>query len=349
MSENAVHSTPFRTLSEYSKEFKDTQEGAVIDEFSRSTNLLSAMPIGRATGVLENRGVRKFGRLYPKWVAVDESGNSGRLHTEPYRDDLGIVEMWHEVDQKQQMFSPGHEVMDYEDERDTARAIALSVEDTIVYGNGQKQFKGIMSYFPNISSEADLDSPNFWCIDGNAKTDFGSHDASDLSGNGYSSMLMMVMGPDGIHMTYPLDSKTIGLNITLFDWHVEKDANGDKSVKRNARFMWVTGLSIAHRASVIRIANIDTRDPANSIPKLEERLYEAFSMIPDYMKGRVQIYTTPKVITGFRKYRQNRVDSIGEYKNTNPANLLGDIKFDQFIIHGTQAMVDSEAPVTAAE
>jgi hypothetical protein len=350
MSENTAHTTKFRTVGEYSKDFPKTNEGKVIDEFDRVTTLLKAVPIGEANGVLENRGERKYGQLHGKWVSTDEGGNTGRLFTEPFRDDLGSIEMWHYEDLKQQLHSPGHQSKDNEDMKDIARGLALDVEDALVYANGTKSFRGVMSYFPNISGAADLESPNFYCLNGAAKTAFGSHadSTSSLSGSKYASMLILVMGEDGLHMTYPLGAQNIGLMVKREKEFKEVNVNGESFFRRSTMFHWTVGLSIAHRCAAIRIANIDVSDPANAIPKLEERLYQALDLIPTHMVGRAQVYTTGKVIEGFRLYRNSKVTAIGDYKDTVPQNALGDIVFDNVVIHRTKAMVNTEAPVLAA-
>jgi len=280
----------YRTLSELAQGTGNPDIVNVVDEIARTTTMLNDASFTEATGMLENKGLRKTSLPTNKWVAIDEGGTASKGHKEMFNDELGMIESWATARQKEGMIAPNPEQVYAQDERDHVSSMGLDVESCLIYGGAEPgQFKGIIPHFSKITSADELkaihDKPTFITLDNGGATD-----------GAQSSLLMVVWGDGAANMTYPRYVKNNGIQVTKGGWQVVEE-NGEKFFQRDTQFLMTTGFSLKHRFAAIRIANIDTEDANEdtAMPKLRKNLYKAFTLLPKEFKSRVKLYA-PGVI-----------------------------------------------------
>jgi hypothetical protein len=332
----------YRTLSELAQGTGNPDIVNVVDEITRTTTMLNDASFTEATGMLENRGLRKTSLPTNKWVAIDEGGTASKGHKEMFNDELGMIESWATARQKEGMIAPNPELVYAQDERDHVSSLGMDVESCLIYGGSEPgQFKGIMPHFAKITSADELKairtSPKFITLDNGGDTD-----------GEQSSLLLVVWGAGALTMTYPRYVKDAGIQVNKGAWQVVNE-DGEKFFERDTQFLMTTGMSIMNRFAAIRIANIDTSDDRadTAMPKLRKNLYKAFSLLPKEFKSRVRLYAPGAVCSQLNDYYAKQVHPI-VYQGSIPQNAIGDVYFDRFVIRQCDSMLDASEDVVAA-
>lgn len=326
----------YKTLAELTKGLGQPDIVNVVDEITQATTMLADAAFKESTGMLDNRGLRKVSLPENQWVAIDQGGKSSKGHKELFQDEMGIIESWATARQKEGMIAPNPEAQYAEDERDHVASMGLDVEETLIYGGANPgEFKGFMPRYNKITSSAELANiravPQFITLGNGGNTD-----------NYQASVLLVVWGEGAASMLYPRYMQNKGIQITKGEWQVVEE-NNEKFFQRDTQFLMTTGLSLMNRFSVIRIANVDTRDNqlATSMPNLRKNLFKAFTLLPKQFKSRVRIYAPGGVVAGLNDFYAGLVSPI-TYEGAIPTNAIGDVRFDRFVIRQCDSMLITE-------
>ena len=325
-------SVEYKTLAELAMGIGSPDITNVVDEITKSTTILPDASFQEATGMLENQGMRKLSLPTNKWVAIDQGGTVSKGYKELFKDEMGIIESWSAAHQKEMMIAPNPERVESEDQMDHVASMGLEVESCLLYGGAEPgEFKGIMPRFTSITS--DFSKPSFITIDNGG-----------LEGNdgALASVLMVVWGRGGANMLTPRYSATSGINIVKGSWQ-NVVVDSENYWEKKTQFMMMTGLSLANRYSVIRIANIDCSSATveAQMIALRKNLYKAFTYLPKQFKSRVKIYAPGLVLASLNGYYDSLVKPV-TYANAIPQNAIGDIMFDNFVIRQVETMLATE-------
>lgn len=325
---------PYRTLSELAMGAGNPDITNIVDEITKSTAIVPDASFIESSGMLDHTGMRKLSLPTNDWVAIDEGGEASKGFKELYTEKLGIIESWQVSRQKEMMIAPDPGRIESEDQMDHVTSMGLDVEKTLLYGTGDvREFQGIMPRFNKITK--DLTKPSFISL-GN-----GGETASKQS-----SVLMVVWGRGAANMLTPRYHATAGIQVRQGNWEVI-ESGGKKFFEKNTQFMMMTGLAIANRYSIIRIANIETENSltyAAQMLALRKNLYKAFTLFPKEFKSRVRIYAPGNVLAALNGYYDSLVKPV-TYRDAVPQNSIGDVMFDRFVIRQVDSMLGTEAVV----
>ena len=313
---------------------------AMVEEFQKNTSLFNTIPWKQASDALSDvTGV--VGELpTATWVGLDKGVKPTKGTWEKREENIALVESWSVYNEKTYKIAGHGDRARWENDRLHIVAMGLEAEEKLLYGNPDVDINQPLGFMPRMDKVTDM-----YAMKSGERQKHVCLSCSGSTANGESSILLIANGPQSSRLLYPRHKANNGLEFNAFPFENDKDDEGGYIRTAKSQFIMSFGLSIANRQSVARIANIDTSS-STSIGNIADALYEAFASFPKEYRASVQIWTTPKVILAMRKLYAGRVNAIPSYDNAIYKNAIGDVMFDNFVMHQCDSMLDTEAVVS---
>lgn len=211
----------------------------IVEELNEYNELLLDAPVVEANeGTVDTHLVRT---ALPKgeFRGYNEGVGSKASQTKTIKDVISNIEIYSTVD-KQMIDESAHPT-----------EIMQSEQNAFIEGMAQMQANDIIYGDHNIDPRRTnglatrLDKIGKYCIDMGGK------------GNNLTSVYLIKWGIDKARLIHPRGSQTIGVQYHYLGEQTVKDANGKEFQAYRAHYRMSYGLSVAHSASIIRLANID--------------------------------------------------------------------------------------------
>jgi hypothetical protein len=320
-----------------------THNGNIIEmahEFEKHTSLFNSLPWKQSSDALHD--VTGVVEEIPggTWVGLDKGVKANKGRWGQREENIALLESWSVTNEKTYKIAPNGDAARWENDRLHIQGMALEAEEKLLYGNPQANINQPLGFMPRMNAVTDM-----YGMKSGAKMPHICLTAGGSTANKESSILLIAKGPMSPHLLYPRYKANNGIEFNAFPFENSLDSEGGNIRVAKSQFIISFGLSIAHRQTVVRIANVDTSS-STSIGNISDAIYEAFAAIPREYRASVDIWTSPKVILEMRKAYANRVNAIPSYDNAIYKNAIGDVMFDNFVIKSCDSMVDTEAVVS---
>jgi len=313
---------------------------AMAEEFQKHTSLFNSLPWKQSSDALHD--VTGVVEEIPggTWVGLDKGVKANKGRWGQREENIALLESWSITNEKTYKISPNGDHARWENDRLHIQGMALEAEEKLLYGNPEADINQPLGFMPRMNAVTDM-----YGVKSGVKMPYICLTAGGSTANGESSILLVAKGPMSPHLLYPRYKANNGIEFNAFPFENSLDSEGGNIRVAKSQFIISFGLSIAHRQTVVRIANVDTSS-STSIGNISDAIYEAFAAIPREYRSSVDIWTTPKVVLEMRKNYANRVNAIPSYDNAIYKNAIGDVMFDNFVIKSCDSMVDTEAVVS---
>lgn len=320
-----------------------THNGNIIEmahEFEKHTSLFNSLPWKQSSDALHD--VTGVVEEIPggTWVGLDKGVKANKGRWGQREENIALLESWSVTNEKTYKIAPNGDAARWENDRLHIQGMALEAEEKLLYGNPQADINQPLGFMPRMNAVTDM-----YGMKSGAKMPYICLTAGGSTANKESSILLIAKGPMSPHLLYPRYKANNGIEFNAFPFENSLDSEGGNIRVAKSQFIISFGLSIAHRQTVVRIANVDTSS-STSIGNISDAIYEAFAAIPREYRASVDIWTSPKVILEMRKAYANRVNAIPSYDNAIYKNAIGDVMFDNFVMHQCDSMLDTEAVVS---
>ena len=313
---------------------------AMVEEFQKNTTLFNTLPWKQSSDALRDvTGV--VGELPgATWVGLDKGVKPTKGTWEKREENIALLESWSITNEKTYQIAGHGDRARWENDRLHILKMGLEAEEKLIYGNPDVDINQPMGFMPRMNAITDM-----YAMKNGARQKHVCLTCGGTGNGAQSSILLVAKGPMAAHLLYPRYKANNGLEFNAFPFENDKDDEGGYIRTAKSQFIMSFGLSIANRQSVARIANIKTSD-STSVGAIADALYEAFASFPKEYRSTVEIWTTPKVILAMRKQYAARVNAIPSYDNAIYKNAIGDVMFDNFVMHQCDSMLDTEDVVS---
>lgn len=216
----------------------------IIEELTAYNELLLDAPIVEANeGTVDTHLVRTaipHGQLR----AYNEGVGQAASQTKTIKDVISNIEIYSEVD-KQLIDESAHpkELMQSE-QNAFIEGLSQDITDQLIYGNHENDNRETNGFAIRQSSTNSGNNP--YCIS------MGGSNSGHLT-----SIYIIKWGMDKARIIYPRGSKNAGVEYNFLGEQTKTDSNGAMHQIYRAHYRIARGLSVGHKASVIRLCNID--------------------------------------------------------------------------------------------
>lgn len=338
----AALATTHPTLLDLQKRMDDKGSISPIVEILTQTNdiLDDAVWIECNNGTAHKTTMRT-GIPEPTFRKLYGGVQPSKSRTAQIMDNCGMMENYAEIDKA------------LADLNGNAPAWRLSEETPIIEGFNQKLSRYM--FFGNEATEPEGFTglaPRYNTITGVENKDNIFSGSVTGAGSNYTSIWLVVWGPNTVHMLYPKGSQA-GLLVEDKGQVTIENLNGDggRMEAYRTHYRWDAGMTVRDWRYVSRIqiaTSILTNDGATG-PKLTDWLATALEMIPNINAGRAAFYCNRTVRGYFRRQIANKVNnstlSIEQITRPNGA-LVHMPTFDGIPIRRCDALTNTETVIS---
>lgn len=324
----------------------------MVDEWEKTTSILKDMPARPSTDMLED--VSGIVDSLPKgeWTGLDDGVKASKGGFKQRVEQMGLYEDWSEYNEKhQKVVGADYDAARWELDQLHIQALGQEVERCLLYGNpyggtenAEHEFLGFMprlnhltDYHGTLKTPIKDDQTGLTIT----KSPYVVLDAGGKA-SGTSqlcSILMVAHGPLGASLIYPKNA-TNGMTYDTFGFENVTDGNGGNKRIARSHFMWMGGLRIPNRRTVVRIANIDITD-ANLVKTLNTLMLQGFRSIPQAYRNSVAMYANTDVIVAYNSGLNNAVVP-NTYANAGLSNPQSNVSIGGFAVTQCDTMVNDE-------
>lgn len=327
----------------------------MVNEFIETTSILPDMPFAPSTDALEDVSGIVDSMPAGHWTGLDDGVETSKGGFKQRTEKMGIYEDWAEYNEKHNIIlGADYDAARWQLDQMHIDALGLEVERCLLYGNpyvntpdAQHQFLGFIPRMNHITNmHGELATP-FTDETGvhRTKSPYVVLDAGGIASGTVklSSILLVAHGPLGATMIYPKNVRSYGMIYDAFGFENNDDASANKRVAKS-RFMWMGGLRIPNRRTVVRIANINPAD-ANLVPTLNKLMLQAFQSIPQAYQSSVSIYANSDTIVAYNAGLNSRI-TPNTYSDAGLQNPLSNVQIGGFRVKRCESLLRDEAQVT---
>lgn len=330
------------TLLDLQKRMNDDGSISPIVEILNQTNdILDDMVWIECNNGTAHKTTMRTGIPEPTFRKLYGGVQPTKSRTVQIMDNCGMLENYAEVDKA------------LADLNGNTAAWRLSEETPIIEGFNQKLTR--YSFFGNEATEPEGFTglaPRFNTITGVENKDNIISGSTTGAGSNYTSVWLVVWGPNTVHMIYPKGSQA-GLLVEDKGQVTIENLNGDggRMEAYRSHYRWDVGMAVRDWRYVVRcqFATSILKDDASSGPKLTDWLAQMCELIPNANAGRAAFYMN-RTMRGFvRRQISNKVGNstltIDQITRPNGA-LVHMPSFDGIPIRRCDALTNTETVIS---
>ena len=308
------------TLLELANRIDPKGDLAVIAEVLDKTNaMLKDAPWVEANGTFTHKYTRRLSEPAGSWRRINEGVAKEASMTQPVTDVMGFLESYSEVDKALVDNAPNPKAFRMIEARAFLKGMAKTLATAILYSNVNTDPEKIHGLAPRLN---DLSLTN----------------VVDSGGTGTNSIYIVQWGEDKVHMFYPKDNKTMGIEHTDLGEVTLTDASSNLYQGYRDHFQVHCGLAVHDERCIARYPNISSTGTF-----YEDYLIELVNSLPDDGAGAV-MYCNRYVMTRMQIKLKDK-DNV----NFTPGDGLsgGPVLYFQGIpIRKMEAALSTESVVT---
>lgn len=315
----------------------------MCNEWEQVTSILPDMMFMPSTDALQD--VSGYVVDLPKgsWTDLDHGTQSTKGSFRQTTEGMGIYEDWSEYNEKHNIIL-GSEYAAKRWQLDQLHIDSggIEIEKMLLYGNPSADPNTFLGFMPRLNQLTDMYGEIKAGANAGQKSPFVTlDDGGTITGTEMlDSILLVAHGPLAATCIYPKNMVNNGLKYDAFAFENHEDGNGNNKRVAKSHFMWVGGLRIQNRRTVVRIANINMQNET-CVKSLNGLILRAFMAIPQQYRMRVSIYANASVIVGYNDAINSKIVA-GTYQAAGLQNPLSNIQIGQFRVKDCESMVHGE-------
>jgi hypothetical protein len=270
------------------KQFYDGDHvvGAIIELLTQENTIMDDVPFMEASHADKNQTVLRRSLPDVYWRRLYKGVPLSKSAVDTVADPMGMMEARSMVDAKlQEIYGATFSAYRTLEAKSFLEAMKQEAATAIIYGNVKSKPEGIHGFAPRYAFK---DGPNV--------VDAGG------TGNGLTSIWLVVWGSNTVHGIFPKGSKG-GLSHKPLAEADYPDAQGNYFRALGDIYEWTLGLSVRDWRSVVRICNLDVeallaaKDGDADYVDLARLVIRAKNMIPSEKQGAAKVYMNQDVKT----------------------------------------------------
>lgn len=330
-------------LSDYAQMTHNDNIIRMANEWLQVTSILPNMKFRPSTDALEDVGGYIASMPKGAWTNLDDGTPATKGTWKQTVEKMGMYEDWSEYNEKHKIvLGNNYQVMRGEHDQLHVQSGGIEIEKMLLYGNPDADPNCFLGFMPRLNQLTDMYGVIKAGTNAGKKSPFFTLDAGGtITGTEMlDSILLIAHGPMAACGIYPKNMANNGLMCEPFPFENVEDANHNNKRVAKTHFMWVGGLKIQNRRTVVRIANINTASDT-CMKALNGLLLQAFLAIPQQYRTNVSIYANASVIVGYNEAINAKIVP-GTYQAAGLQNPLSNIQIGQFKVTDCESMVHGE-------
>jgi hypothetical protein len=214
-------------------------------------------------------------------------------------DRCGILESYAEVDKRLVQMSGNPKQFMLTEDMGFLQSMSQEMADTLFDGDTDTDPEKFMGLMPRYNDSTAANGDNI--IKG---------EDSDSGGNDYTSIWLVVWGPNGVFCTYPKGGKG-GFSREFLGEVTLTDGSSGRFQGYRTHYAWEMGLVVRDWRQIVRICDIDWGNTASTDTDasdfdLADLMIQALEQVEDLSMGRPVFYMNRKVRTMLRRQMLNK-------------------------------------------
>jgi hypothetical protein len=265
------------TLLELAKRTNNGNLIAIAEVMDETNDILKDAVWVEANQLTSHLITRRHSLPSGSWRRLNAGVAPESSATSQFTEAIGMLEAYSEVDKKLVDIAPNPKQFRADEDMAFIEGMSQNVADTLIYGNmatHPERFYGLATRYNDLSCS------NVFSAGG--------------SGSDLTSIWVVQWGVRTVHLIYPKNSKTLGIQARDLGEDTTTDANGNKYQIYRTHFTIDVGLAIRDERCVQRQCNIETSGASNLWS--DDLLIEMLNNLPYGGKGAV-IYCNKTIKT----------------------------------------------------
>jgi hypothetical protein len=322
-----------------SRQDPDGKVGAIIEQSSKTNEVLSEMAVQEGNLPTGNRTTIRTGLPTATWRLLNYGVVPTKSITAQVDDTCGMLEIYNEVDVDLAELNGNTAAWRLSEAKASIEAMNQQVATAVFYGaqaTNPEQFTGFMPRFPYFRRAVLTPTESSYnCITNQATGGSATN----------TSIYLVVWGPMSTFAFYPKGSSGGGIKHQSWDNVTSLDSQtipGRFQVHRD-HFQWKVGLAVRDWKYVVRICNIDSAVITSSVATVAESMIKAYYAVPNINAGNAVFYMNNLVLWSLQlqaRVQPNLALSYDEYMGKKVAKFMG------IPVRRCDALVNTEAAVT---
>lgn len=219
------------------------------------------------------------------WRKFNEGVKSSKGRTDQFDEACGMLEGISKVDSALAKLNGNEAAFRFAQDKGFLQAMNNEVETGFVYHSTKSSPERFMGLAPRLDATA-----------GNpAAAQIIKHDAAP-AGQDQTSIWLVVWGPETVHGIYPKGSM-VGLQQKDLGEDLVSDGVGGEYLALRTHWSWHLGLCVVDYRYLVRIANVDTSNLADTGNALIKSMIRATHQVQDLRSGKPVFYVNRTIGT----------------------------------------------------
>ena len=265
------------TLVELAKRTNNSKIAEIAEVLNETNEILDDAVWVMANQPTSHVCTRRLSLPSGTWRKLNEGIGTEASKTVQVTEGMGMLEAYSKVDKALVDLAPDPKAFRFSEDKAFLEGLSQSLADVLIYGNADsapEQFNGMAKRY---NTTAD-----------------GSVISAGGSGSDTTSVWVVQWGENTVHMIYPKNSKTVGIEMNDLGECTVLDADNKEFQAYRTHFKVNAGLAVRDPRSIKRIANIETSGASNTFS--ENHLITLLNELPYKGRGAV-IYCNSTIRT----------------------------------------------------
>jgi hypothetical protein len=234
------------TLVELAKRTNDGKILEIAETLNETNDILNDAVWVKANQETSHKCTRRLTLPSGTWRKLNEGIDAEASQTLQVVEGIGMLEAYSKVDTALVDIAPDPKGFRFSEDKAFLEGLSQSLADALVYGNADtdpEQFNGL--------------APRYNAVATNSVISAGG------SGSSTTSIWIVQWGENKVHLIYPKNSRTIGIDMNDLGECTVLDANNKEFQAYRTHFRLNVGLAVRDPRCIKRIANIETSGTSN--------------------------------------------------------------------------------------
>lgn len=305
-------------LLDLAKELDPNGSPAMIAEVLNETNpIVQDAPVYPSNAMMGNRVTLRSSLPTVPWGKLNKGAIRSKSSVRQQVDAIGYLHGLSEVDARHRKIL-GEAAFNrhrWLEDKTFIESMNQTVASTILYGDEKTNPLGFTGLAPRLAT-----------LNPDTITDSRVRSMGTVTGGDGTSIYVIDWSEDTCHLTYPMNSSTVGLEVEDLGKQRVDDVDGNPFTAYVTEFHWMVGLTVKNPRHIARLANIDVSDANVASPTQGTLIYAMIDLLVGMpqQKGTRVAYTDRRIVGALMKQAKTNAEvSIAEWQGQQTPHILG--------------------------
>lgn len=265
------------TLVELAKRTNNGKILEIAETLNETNDILNDAVWVKANQETSHKCTRRLLLPSGTWRKLNEGVKAEASRTVQVTEGMGMLEAYSKADKALVDLAPDPKAFRFSEDKAFLEGLSQSMADTLVYGNADidpEQFNGLSKRYSKTETKSVINAGG--------------------GGSSTTSIWIVQWGESRVHLIYPKNSKTVGLDMNDMGECTVLDSNNREFQAYRTHFKVNMGIAVRDPRCIKRIANIESSGTSNIFN--EDHLITLLNELPYNGQGAV-IYCNSTIRT----------------------------------------------------